>query len=73
MAGLWVDGRYFIQGEKEIKGTELTLQRQKGVGTPDHYEWLLDNMPKNSTMAIDGAVVSFGAYNFYNPLFKEKV
>jgi len=30
--GLWVDGRYFLQGAEEIKGTPFTLYRQ---GTSD--------------------------------------
>lgn len=71
-AGLWVDSRYFLQGENELKGTLLTLQKQRGVGTPDPYEWLLNNMKDNDTIGIDSSIIPFGIYNFYNPLFEKK-
>lgn len=32
-SALWADGRYFVQAEKEIAGTEIKLQRQLGVTT----------------------------------------
>ena len=31
-AGLWTDGRYFIQAEKQLQGTGITLYRQGQEG-----------------------------------------
>ena len=33
-AGLWTDGRYFIQAEKELKGSGITLFRMQEEGVP---------------------------------------
>ena len=32
MAGLWTDGRYFIQAERELEGTGITLFRMQEEG-----------------------------------------
>ena len=38
-AGLWTDGRYFIQAKKQLEGTGIDLQRmgEKGVPTIGDY------------------------------------
>ena len=33
-AGLWTDGRYFIQAERELSGTGVTLYRMLEEGVP---------------------------------------
>ena len=43
-AGLWTDGRYFIQAEKELAGTGITLFRMFEEGVPDITEFLRSNM-----------------------------
>ena len=35
MAGLWTDGRYFIQAAKELDGTGITLFRMQEEGVPE--------------------------------------
>ena len=57
-AGLWTDGRYFTQAEKELAGTEIELMRmgQKGVPTPMNF--LLEHTPENGILGFDGKVVS---------------
>lgn len=39
-AGLWTDGRYFIQAEKELEGTTITLFRMQDEGVPTIIEFL---------------------------------
>ncbi|OON97925.1 MAG: peptidase M24 [Epulopiscium sp. Nele67-Bin005] len=55
---LWTDGRYFIQAEQEIEGTELVLFRQgeKDVKTPKKY--LEKVMPNGSKLGFDGRVIN---------------
>ena len=44
-AGLWTDGRYFIQAEKELEGTGVDLYREMEEGVPTVSRWLADRMP----------------------------
>lgn len=57
-AGLWTDGRYFIQAEKELEGTSVTLYRMQDEGVPTIEEFLKQNMHKSQTLGFDGRVVS---------------
>ena len=40
-SAVWADGRYFVQAEKEIAGTEIQLMRmgEPGVPTAEQYCW----------------------------------
>ncbi|MDT8717434.1 aminopeptidase P family protein [Clostridium sp. 19966] len=58
-AGLWTDGRYYIQAEKQLKGTEIKLFRMVDPGVPSVEKWLSDTLEKGSVVGIDGRVVSF--------------
>lgn len=57
-AGLWTDGRYFIQAEKELEGTSVTLFRMLDEGVPTIEEFLKQNMKRGQTFAFDGRVIS---------------
>jgi Xaa-Pro aminopeptidase len=59
-AGLWTDGRYFLQAEAELAGTEVHLHRQVVQGAPEHITWLRDQLPAGSTVGCDGALFSAG-------------
>jgi Xaa-Pro aminopeptidase len=52
-AGLWTDGRYFIQAEKEIEGTGVTLYRMGNEGVPTLSEYLKDNIKKGQVLGFD--------------------
>ena len=56
-AGLWTDGRYFIQAEKELAGTGVDLYREMEEGVPTVTEWLADRMPAGGTLAFDGGCI----------------
>ncbi|GKX66750.1 aminopeptidase P family protein [Inconstantimicrobium mannanitabidum] len=57
-AGLWTDGRYFIQAEQQLEnsGIKLFKMGEEGVLTTDEY--LVKNMKENSTLGFDGRVIS---------------
>ena len=57
-AGLWTDGRYFIQAEKELAGTGVDLYREMEEGVPSISEWLEDRMPVEGTLGFDGGCIS---------------
>ncbi len=43
-AGLWTDGRYFIQAERELEGTGVELFRMLDEGVPTIEDFLAQNM-----------------------------
>ena len=55
---LWVDSRYFIQAEEEIKGTEFRMLKLDTPGFPSPYEWLKENLKKDDVLGIDSNSIS---------------
>ena len=58
MAGLWTDGRYFIQAEKELEGTGIELFRMAEERVPTTLEYLEQNMKEGEVLAFDGRTVA---------------
>ncbi len=59
-AGLWTDGRYFVQADKELEGTGITLFRMLDEGVPTLEGFLAKEMQENQTLGFDGKVISTG-------------
>lgn len=57
-AGLWTDGRYFIQAEKELAGTPVTLYRMGEEGVPTVREYVEKNLGPAGCLGFDGRVVN---------------
>ena len=58
LAGLWTDGRYFIQAEQELEGTDIQLMREGNTGVPSVSEWILENLNPHDTVGFDGKTMS---------------
>lgn len=71
-AGLWTDGRYFIQAEKELEGTGVALFRMLDEGVPTIEEFLKKEMAKGQTLGFDGRVVSVLDGKKYEKTLKDK-
>lgn len=71
-AGLWTDGRYFIQAQKELEGTTVELFRMQEEGVPDIKEFLQKNMGQGQTLGFDGRVISASAGKDYEKKLAEK-
>ena len=56
-AGLWTDGRYFVQAERELDGTGIKLFRMQEEGVPTVTEYLCEQMEEYYTLGFDGRVV----------------
>lgn len=54
---LWTDGRYFIQAEKELRGSIVELYKMFEEGYPTVEEYLSENLPKNSCIGFDGKIM----------------
>ena len=56
-AGMWTDGRYFIQADREMEGTGVTLYKMGEEGVPTITEYLAKNMTSGQVLGFDGKVV----------------
>ena len=57
-AGLWTDGRYFVQAGKQLQGSEVKLFKMGQEGVPTIEEYLVENMPEHGVLGFDGRVVN---------------
>ena len=57
-AGLWTDGRYFIQAESQLEGSTIKLFKMGQEGCPTTNEYLYKNIPEGGTLGFDGRVIS---------------
>lgn len=59
-AGLWTDGRYFIQAENQLKGSGVALFKMGEPDVPTVEEYIADVLPEGGTLGFDGRVVAMG-------------
>ncbi|MFF2752492.1 aminopeptidase P family protein [Psychrobacillus sp. NPDC058041] len=57
-AGLWTDGRYYIQAEKQLESSGIRLFRMMDPGVPSYTEWLAEVLKEGSNVGFDGNVFS---------------
>lgn len=70
-AYLWTDGRYFIQADKELKGSGISLMKMRTPGYPTIEEWIKDNVKENEVLGFDGKVFSVNQYEGYLNIAKD--
>lgn len=64
-AGLWTDGRYFLQAEEELAGTGIELMKSGEPDCPPIETFLYDNLEEKSVVGFDGRTVNC---NFFGRL-----
>ncbi len=57
-AGLWTDGRYFLQAERQLRGTGVHLFRMGMPGVPSIQRFLVDRASEGDRVGVDPRVVS---------------
>ncbi len=57
-AGLWTDSRYFLQAERQLTGSGITLYKMGEEGVPSLEEELARRLPERGILAYDGTIVS---------------
>ena len=57
-AGMWTDGRYFVQAAKQLKDSGFTLQKMGQEGVPSINEYLQKVMPEGGKLGFDGRVIN---------------
>jgi Xaa-Pro aminopeptidase len=71
-AGLWTDGRYFIQAEEELKDTGITLFKMGLPETPDYKVWISKELKKNGKVGFDASVMSINEVDGLKEIFESK-
>lgn len=56
--GLWTDGRYFIQAEKQLVRNGIKLFKMGEEGVPTFIEYIVKNIGKEETLGFDGKVIA---------------
>lgn len=57
-AGLWTDGRYFVQAAEQLKDSTVTLYKMGEPGVPTVDEYIMDTLKNGETLGFDGRVVN---------------
>ena len=71
-AGLWTDGRYFVQAERELAGSGIVLYRMDEEGVPDIKEYLDEKVRDGQTIGFDGRVVDAKFGMELEEIFKDR-
>ena len=58
-AGLWTDGRYFIQAEAQLKGSGITLYKSGESDVPTIEEFLKSELKEGDVLGFDGRTVTY--------------
>jgi Xaa-Pro aminopeptidase len=73
-AGLWTDGRYFLQGGQQLQDTGIALFKEGIDGTPTITEYLKENLSSGQKVGINGLIIPKTlADDYYNQLSEKGV
>lgn len=56
-AGLWTDGRYFVQAKAQLLGSGISLFKMGQEGVPDVEDYLAETLPEGGVLGVDGRTV----------------
>ena len=71
-AGLWTDGRYFIQAEQELDPGMVTLFRSGQPGVDTIREFLKKELPQGGVIGFDGRTVGVNEGKLYAGIAEER-
>lgn len=57
-AGLWTDGRYYLQAASQLSGSGVTLFRASDAGVISLTDYLFKSVASGGTIALNGRVAS---------------
>lgn len=72
IAALWTDGRYFIQAEAELKGSEIVLMKDGEKDVKTLFQFLYDELNEGDSIGFDGRTVSIAFVERLLDKFKGK-
>ena len=57
-AGLWTDGRYFVQATSELKDSGIELMKMGEEQTPEYINWIISELPNGGKVAVNAITTS---------------
>ena len=71
-AGLWTDGRYFLQAESQLQGSGIRLQKMGEPGVPTIAEYIESVLGESENIGFDGRTIGITEGEQYEKIAKEK-
>lgn len=71
-AGLWTDGRYFLQAKAQLEGSGITLRKMGEPGVPRLRDWLAGVLPRGGVLGFDGRTLGYGLAKDLEKALEEK-
>lgn len=71
-AGLWTDGRYFLQAQQQLAGSGVTLYKMGEPNVPDIEEYIRKTLPEQGVIGFDGRTVEWKKGQEYEEIAEEK-
>lgn len=56
--GLWTDGRYFLQAEHQLEGSEIKLFKMGNPGVPTVLQYITAEMTNDGKLGFDGSLMA---------------
>ena len=72
MAGLWTDGRYFLQAADQLEGSTIQLFKMGEPEVPTVHQFLADKLEKGMCLGFDGRTVTAREAGKLEELLREK-
>ena len=70
-SALWCDGRFYVQGDKQLAGTEIECMHAGSAGVPTVAEYLTAHFAAGETLLLDGSCVPAAVANDYADALKK--
>src|SRR5690606_17827206 len=61
-AGLWTDGRYFVQAAIELEGSGIDLMKMGEESTPAYTDWIIAQLPEGGKVAVNAIATSHASW-----------
>lgn len=71
-AGLWTDGRYFIQAEQELENCGIELFKDGMPDVPKLIDWVCEQVPENGKVGVDGRQITVKQSKEWETKFEKK-
>ena len=70
-SALWCDGRFYVQGDKQLAGTEIECMHAGSAGVPTVAEYLTAHFAAGEILLLDGSCVPAAVANDYAAALKK--
>ncbi|HCV3137650.1 TPA: aminopeptidase P family protein [Acinetobacter baumannii] len=71
-AGLWADGRYWVQAEQQLAETGFQLQKLTSDESSTHLAWIEKNLPAGSVISVNGQTLSIQQFKALENTAKQR-